>query len=285
MKVINAALLAVVLAFVCLPSCSAQGVRAALVDMDEDEELEEDIFERDLTKKRLKKRCAYPFEVDNDEDEECDEQSLYKPDKWCKKYCFVCPCWDLETYYDWKGNEIDDVCTEDFCGRKDPELPCSKHKGEKDCCDCTKCKFLEIMPWDHPLCKPDIPPPLTCEDIKPKKNDYHEWECDFDDCPKGKECVPDRYGKSCSCKSVEKECEDVKPEEDELGFFCDADCPEDGICVPDRRNRRCECKTFCEGQREVDGCPGEWYVCGTTIPSLLLPHSHHLVLFVQSVHR
>lgn len=96
MKVSLATLLALALAVACLVCISdAQGVKGAAEDAAslEMEELEEEedfegmsLFERELAKKqRFKKRCPYPGEIDDDW--ECDATSLYKPDKWCKKYC------------------------------------------------------------------------------------------------------------------------------------------------------------------------------------------------------
>ncbi len=113
MKSSNAVLLVLGILFACLSSANA-GVRRGdgavdtVLVADEDGQVEayeqddeEDDMERLLTKKRLKKRCPFPGEVD-DIDYFCDDHDtpLYKPDKWCKKYCYVCPCWDLETFYD-----------------------------------------------------------------------------------------------------------------------------------------------------------------------------------------
>lgn len=293
MKVIKAALLVLGVVFTCLPHSYAQGMlrgdsAAAAVELEDDgdEPLEgeedEESFERLLTKKRLKKRCAYPGELDRDLFE-CDETSLFKPDRWCKKYCFVCPCWDQETYYDWKGNEIEDVCSDAYCGSKDPKLPCSKHKGYEECCDCFKCKFLESFHWlDHPICTPPVPP-KDCEETTPQKNKFGEYFCDAD-CPGDAVCVPDKKGHYCSCKAPIPSCEDLVPDNDgkcpgmkhvnalstssgchvflnspSLILLLPGDCPfTREVCMPSKNGKGCTCKPDCKelGQDSQGRCRG-----------------------------
>jgi len=258
MKVINAALLMLGVALACLPSSYAQqGVRgesaAARVGEEDAFEGEEEyalerLLEKTKTDERLKKRCPFPGELDRkydlEEDGICEGgEPLFKMWKFCKKYCYVCPCWDKETYYDFNGELIENACSPEYCGKKDPELPCSKNKGVDYCCDCYMCKFLEILPSDHPLCEPDKPQ-RTCEDVTPKEDENGDFFCDAD-CPSGLgECVSDAKGNKCFC---EKPCEDVEPSVDKNGdFFCDADCPGRGVCVPDARGRSCSCAEICE---------------------------------------
>ena len=244
MKVSNAVLLVLGILFACLSSANA-GVRrgdgavtSVLADEDQveayEEEDEEGDMERLLTKTRLKKRCPFPGEVD-DVDHFCDydDTPLYKPDKWCKKYCYVCPCWDLETYFDWKGNFIEDVCSEDFCGKKDHENPCMKNEKSNECCECTKCKQLEILPADHFLCEPKIPP--TCEETLPDGQDICRATC-----PDGEgECVSIN-GKRCACRNP---CESLKPNKKGR---CPGFCPLTGdICAPDG-DGGCTCGPECE---------------------------------------
>lgn len=129
MRVANALLLLLGMAAL-LPGSYGQGVRgdtnAASVGADVDEE---DSFERLLEgkKPRVKQRCPFPGELERKYDLEdvCEEgEPLYKKWKFCRKYCYVCPCWDEETYFDFGGDVIEDACTPDYCGRKDHELPC-----------------------------------------------------------------------------------------------------------------------------------------------------------------
>lgn len=262
MKVSNAAVLLLGIILACLASANA-GVRrgdgaAATLLADEDqveayEDDEEGDMERLLTKTQLKKRCPFPGEVD-DVDHFCDydDTSLYKPDKWCKMYCYVCPCWDLETYFDWKGNLIEDVCTEEFCGKKDHEHPCTKNSKDDYCCECTKCKQLEILPADHFLCEPKIPP--TCEETLPDGQDICRATC-----PDGKgECVS-VDGNKCACSNL---CASLKP--DKYGI-CPGFCPISGdICAPDGKGG-CACEPEIPPTCE-ETLPNGQGICRATCP-------------------
>lgn len=188
------------------------------------------------------KRCPFPGE-----ESDCDkgETSRFKPDKFCKKYCFVCPCWDdQETHYDWKGNLIEDVCQTDGIFT--------------DVGDCTNCsKFLEILPADHDLCAK--PPPASCRETLPNGQDI----C-MASCGPGKECFRIN-GKKCRCRGP---CEDQKPNSKGQ---CHGLCPITGkTCYPDGAGK-CTCvpdynpcfdlSPDSNGQCPPEACTGEGSIC------------------------
>jgi hypothetical protein len=67
--------------------------------LDFENEDEEFSFERLLASK-MKQRCPFPGELKMKYDvrDACKEgKPLFKRWKWCKKHCYVCPCWDGES--------------------------------------------------------------------------------------------------------------------------------------------------------------------------------------------
>jgi len=221
MKGINFALLILGLALACLPTSYAQGVESGSADAvnaeieDAFENEHEDSFERLLSRSRLQTRCPFPGEPRDT----CKEgKRLYKTWKWCKKYCYVCPCWDEKSYYDFNGNLIE---------------------GKR-------CKAIQILPADHFLCL------RRCVDAVPIFNSsINDYVCDGY-CPcEDKECVSKSVnvkGKGgapnreiCSC---ETSCNNTKPMQDENGtFFCSAKCPHGGTCSSDEKGTKCCCGT------------------------------------------
>ena len=198
MKLINTALLILGLALASLPTLYAKGVRsdqesdsAAVVDAEKEDDFEnddEDSFKRLLSSKTMQ-RCPFPGELKRGYNlgDACKEgEPLFKQWKWCKKYCYMCPCWDKKSYFDFNGDLIEDACTPEFCSIKDHQSPCK----------CNRCKQIEILPADHFLCTP------ICEDVKPRfDSSIQDYVCDADcpKCPGGTSCVSDKEGKMCSC--------------------------------------------------------------------------------------
>lgn len=217
MKLINASLLILGLTLAFLPTSHAQGVmsgsdatdKVEIEDaLDFENEDEEFSFERLLARK-MKQRCPFPGELKMKYDvrDACKEgKPLFKRWKWCKTYCYVCPCWDGESCFNFNGGLV----------------------------ECKRCKAIEILPANHFLCAP------PCENVSPKPKDQFksEYVCDAE-CPcEDKKCVA-QGTTSCACK---RPCALTKPTRTSDGeTVCDGFCPPDfvGSCEP--KGQSCEC--------------------------------------------
>eukprot|EP00544_Gedaniella_sp_CCMP2646_P012785 CAMPEP_0202489972 /NCGR_PEP_ID=MMETSP1361-20130828/7516_1 /ASSEMBLY_ACC=CAM_ASM_000849 /TAXON_ID=210615 /ORGANISM="Staurosira complex sp., Strain CCMP2646" /LENGTH=394 /DNA_ID=CAMNT_0049119793 /DNA_START=558 /DNA_END=1742 /DNA_ORIENTATION=+ len=265
MKLINTALLILGLSLAFLPTSYAQGVRSgnAVTDnagkedvLDFENDDEEGSLERLLASK-IQQRCPFPGELKREYNvgDACKEgKPLFKKWKWCKKYCYVCPCWDEKSYYELYGDLIPDACTPSFCGNKNYRRPCKTFKGDKTCCDCRTCDRIEILPADHFLCV------HQCKEATPRHdfNDFGAYVCDGECSCEEKECSPNRGGGSCSCETP---CNMTRPSAGPNGeAICEAWCPGfGGTCVASG-GEFCECLAIppsCESTKPFPNPSGE----------------------------
>ena len=117
-------------------------------------------------------------------------------------------------------------------------------KDDKYCCDCTVCKFLELLPSDHYLC---VPPPPPCEQQRPDEEGFCDGICP----DSGDLCVKVPGKNKCTCGP---DCEDLHPDK-ETGL-CNGVCPfSEDVCA--NVGGVCTCEISCEYNERTDSCIGK----------------------------